>query len=148
MIDPLNNFINKKGIKKDKEENKKVNIKKDITSKKSIEDNIIESFNKEIDEIIQEINNLEKELLKNPSEENIDKYRKVIKQFLSKVNENYKSFVYKRWKGGQVKIWQTINKQVDAIYREVISSQVKAFDILEKLSSLKGLIIDLKIEGV
>ncbi|HOJ49799.1 MAG TPA: DUF327 family protein [Spirochaetota bacterium] len=148
MIDPLYDFINKKILNKENKEIKKVDIKKTDSKKGTIEDKIIESFNKEIDELVEEINILEKELLNKPNEEVIKRYKGRIKAFLEKVNNNYKSFIYKRWRGGQVKIWQALDKKVEALYKELITSQVKAFDILEKLKDLKGLIIDLKIDGV
>jgi uncharacterized protein YaaR (DUF327 family) len=107
----------------------------------------IEAFNTEITDFVEELNELQAHLTQNPSLSLVNEYRQKIGSFLKNLLNNHQALPF--YKGirnrVELKIWATVNQELDDIANQVIQGNVQGFVVLSKLNMIKGLLIDLKI---
>jgi len=143
--------------KKIQETPQKTGFKKSLSKNKEtqgksfhsiLENQVEDNFITETDSFLDSLENLEQDFLEKPNITTMGSYRKAIGDFLRKVTSNYAHMDFYRTRRGQqttFRIWQILDTELDKTYREVLSGQVKAFMLLDKLQEIKGLIIDLKV---
>lgn len=135
----------KTGFKKSLSKNKEAQGK---SFHSILENQAEDNFITEADNFLEALEDLEQAFLEKPSIETMGRYRKAIGDFLRKVTSNYAHMDFYRTRRGQqttLRIWQILDNELDKTYREVLSGQVKAFMLLDKLQEIKGLIVDLKV---
>jgi uncharacterized protein YaaR (DUF327 family) len=126
--------------------NQKVSANQTRNFASAIEDKAEEQFKGEVDSFLKKLDVLEKALLDNPTEKTVFEYRNSIGSFLKKTSRNYGAMeFYKRRSPNPLKLWRTLDSDLESIYKGVVSKQLKGMMLLDKLHSVKGLIIDLKI---
>lgn len=106
----------------------------------------VTDFHQYIDQFVEEINVMQNELVKNPSLAIVDQYRSSIGIFLRHLLDNYQALPFYKGirKKIELKIWTTINSELDTMARNIIAGNVQGFAVLSQLNMIKGLIIDLK----
>lgn len=154
MFEPLEEFRKKNSYNKDIPvsflKNKAAQKKNSTavgTFNDVIDEKAEENFNQNIDEFISNLSVLEQNLLRKPSEQSVREYKTSISLFLKKMSTNFKSFqFYTRKKHEKVMkvIYQVVDKDLNEIYKKVVSGNLQGLMLLDKLKEIKGLIIDLK----
>lgn len=98
---------------------------------------------KEIGEMIEQLEITGKKFSENPSDENLYFYKKNVQAFFRFVSKH--AFSVKEIFGRRVdyKLINTINQKLEDLSDQVKSREVDRMDLLAKIDEIKGLIVDL-----
>lgn len=104
--------------------------------------------NREITEILEQINKLSEILIEAPTIENIKSYKSVVRYFLEYVVKNLFEVeekvsgnnILKRKRFTLIKI---VDKKLEQLAVDVLNSQKKQFDILKRVDEINGLLVNI-----
>lgn len=116
----------------------------------ALEEKAFDNFEQDVDDFLDQLDSLGQDLIEKPNRESVDNYRNAIGGFLKKVSKNYAPFEFysrRRRDTRKYQIWQVMDLKLDELYKGIISRQLTGLMLLDKLHSIKGLIVDLKVGG-
>lgn len=106
-----------------------------------------QDFNVEMQELRCEIDEVGSVLDKAPTENNFRKFRDLIRTLLKKVSsEAYKIKKSRETHGkyeGYYQVVNTVNKELDELFRMILKDQKRNIEKTNKIMRLKGLVLDL-----
>ncbi|MDH5681301.1 MAG: YaaR family protein [Spirochaetota bacterium] len=108
-----------------------------------IQSQISGKVQKEITELISELDKSGKLFGENPSAENLHIYKRDVQSFLHFINKQ--SFLIKEVYGRRIdyKIVHTVNKKLEELSAEVLQRENGRMDLLAKIDEIRGMLIDL-----
>ncbi|WGS64269.1 YaaR family protein [Marinitoga aeolica] len=150
-------FINPlSGNSSQKPEEKKVKNKKSSKSHKSIHRkknsfteimdlNEIEIIKKDLNKLLEKIEEYGAEFKRSPIERNLEKYKKSVKSFLKKIEKNlYKLNSKMNFKEKNFYIVaEKINNELKSLTDDLLKNEAGAFIYAKKIDSINGLLLDL-----
>ncbi|HCL56088.1 MAG TPA: hypothetical protein DHW82_03650 [Spirochaetia bacterium] len=109
-------------------------------------------FVSDIDEFLKTLEKAEKKVYQNTTETSVEEYRNLLSGFLKKMNQNYRFLDYQKrnrmtGKTNVLRIYKELDNEVKDLGQKVITKQINTLMMLDKMKMIKGLIIDLKVEG-
>ncbi len=142
-------LLNNSSVKKTKEK-EKTSFKKEIkTFDELIEELIPQKKEPELHRLWKELPEVEKQLIENPTEEHLEKYKQLVKniaEILIKRNMKIES-IRRRTNSGKEVILSYVKVIDDKLHKMMLAIQSKkntAFEILRNLKEIRGLLLDLK----
>jgi uncharacterized protein YaaR (DUF327 family) len=145
-------LLNNSAVKKTKEKEKissNKNKKEIKTFDELIEELIPEKKEPELNRLWKELPDVEKQLIENPTEEHLEKYKQIVKniaKILVKRNMKIES-IKRRTSSGKEVILSYVKVIDDKLHKMMLAIQSKkntAFEILRNLKEIRGLLLDLK----
>ncbi|MBP9162902.1 MAG: DUF327 family protein [Leptospiraceae bacterium] len=138
---------NSKGIKSDGS----AKIKEKENSFLSILESIVPSDRedtREINELWQKLPEMEKRFLNTPSQENLQEYKKLVKDITNTILKNNTQLSQAKQRGrNDKKILMTVkilDENIQILASTMLSPQNSAFSLLKQLERIRGLLMDLK----
>ncbi|WP_129408970.1 YaaR family protein [Marinitoga lauensis] len=150
-------FINPlSGNSSQKPEDKKIKNKKSSKSHRSIHRkkssfteimdlNEIEIIKKDLNKLLEKIEEYGAEFKRSPIEKNLEKYKKSVKSFLKKIEKNlYKLNSKMNFKEKNFYIVaEKINEELKSLTDDLLKNESGAFLYAKKIDSINGLLLDL-----
>jgi len=142
-------LLNNSAVKKTKEKEKTSSKKEIKTFDELIEELIPEKKEPELNRLWKELPEVEKQLIENPTEENLEKYKELVKniaEILIKRNMKIES-IKRRTNSGKEVILSYVKVIDNKLHKMMLTIQSKkntAFEILRNLKEIRGLLLDLK----
>ncbi len=98
------------------------------------------------DNLIEEITQQGERFSKNPTLENLQVYKSMIKEFMEYVTD--RMFQVEHYTGGRMKqkiytVTRIIDQKLDTLTKLVLSQQARNIDLLATLDEIRGLLVDL-----
>ena len=138
---------NSKGIKSDGS----AKIKEKENSFLSILESIVPSDReetREINELWQRLPEMEKRFLNTPSQENLQEYKKLVKDITNTILKNNTQLSQAKQRGrNDKKVLMTVkilDENIQILASTMLSPQNSAFSLLKQLERIRGLLMDLK----
>jgi len=105
-----------------------------------------QKLNLEFDNLIDEITKQGEKFSKNPTMENLQLYKSIIKEFLQYVTD--RMFQVEHYTGGRMKqkiytVARIVDQKLGELTEAVLSQQAHNIDLLATLDEIRGLLIDL-----
>lgn len=138
---------NSKGIKSDSSSK----IKEKENSFLSILESIVPSNKeetREINELWQRLPEMEKRFLNTPNQENLQEYKKLVKDITNTILKNNTNLSQAKQRGrNDKKVLMTVkilDENIQILATTMLSPQNSAFSLLKQLERIRGLLMDLK----
>ena len=138
---------NSKGIKSDSSSK----IKEKENSFLSILESIVPSNKeetREINELWQKLPEMEKRFLNTPNQENLQEYKKLVKDITNTILKNNTNLSQAKQRGrNDKKVLMTVkilDENIQILATTMLSPQNSAFSLLKQLERIRGLLMDLK----
>jgi|JI9StandDraft_1071089.scaffolds.fasta_scaffold00573_8 uncharacterized protein YaaR (DUF327 family) len=138
---------NSKGIKSDSSSK----IKEKENSFLSILESIVPSNKeetREINELWQRLPEMEKRFLNTPNQENLQEYKKLVKDITNTILKNNTHLSQAKQRGrNDKKVLMTVkilDENIQILATTMLSPQNSAFSLLKQLERIRGLLMDLK----
>jgi uncharacterized protein YaaR (DUF327 family) len=124
--------------------------------KQNVINNEFDNFNKELEQTVQELDAVVKDIQEDPyNEDLLKKYKSRLQRFIIKATDMYQTRYetttlrksgLRRKKDYKISTIQIINQEIEKLTVDMLKRESSRINLLEKFNLLKGLILDLHID--